>query len=93
MGVSTEHSQKFEKLAQQIGVRIIRQHIPYSAAELAAALAKDENLNTIPLQRWDNAHVSLLSHVHSAGIRSWSLSDTVCVLKHVAREHVIKAGV
>lgn len=69
---------------------------------LAQRLASDEHLNNIYLQKWDNCHPSVLGMVrHNGkavmdvswcgtplrpGTICWSLSESVCVLKTVARD-------
>ena len=45
----------------------------------------DKHLNDIPLIKWDQCDSLVRSKAGYAGIRSWSLSDTVCTLKCFAR--------
>lgn len=45
----------------------------------------DESFNDIPLKKWDDHH-GLVSHLAYQHFPVWSLSDTVCVLKAIARE-------
>ena len=54
--------------------------IPASNERVKAS--KDEHLNDIPLQSWDNMHDLVRQR---AGGLAWSLSDTVCCLKAMAR--------
>ena len=48
----------------------------------------DQHLNNIPLRYWDRASYSVGILVRQAHFAAWSLSDTVCVLKAVARDMV-----
>lgn len=50
----------------------------------------DPYMNDIPLRMWDAYHYGMRIRAGNAGMRSWSQSDTVCVLKALARE--IKDG-
>jgi hypothetical protein len=120
-----EHREKFESLAQWLGVESLKQLVPFPPSRIRAALAAgDEHLNTLPLVSWDGQHGltpderqhrichcckqslpvrfvtpgvwglvrAAIRRDHEAGrtplVKAWSLSDTVCVLKHVARYHV-----
>jgi hypothetical protein len=44
----------------------------------------DEHLNDIPLMLWDRRDPIVRLLAVQRGMRSWSLSDTVCVLKAFA---------
>ena len=97
------HEEKYERLAQRIGVDALRRILPSSPERIRAALAAgDEHLNTITLASWDRA-AGLLNpyRVHAEHCRlsfmpPWrtevaaglSLAERVCVLKHVARFHL-----
>ncbi len=56
--------------------------IPFSNAQVAAS--KDAHLNDLPLHAWDNRHNAVVLYAGSKGL-AWSLSDTVCCLKTIAR--------
>lgn len=97
------HEEKYEVLAQRIGVDKLRRILPSTPERIRAALAAgDEHLNTIPLPAWDLA-AGLLNpnRVHAEACRlhfrdPWlpavtsglSLSERVCILKHVAAFHL-----
>ena len=64
-------------------LRIPHHLIPVDNEKVVAALERgDKNLNSIPLTIWDDMDGTVRYYV--AGL-SWSLSDTVCVLKAMAR--------
>jgi hypothetical protein len=69
----------------------------YVIEHLREAHAADRHLNTIPLRLWDAQHslvqMRLHSHMRWRGVRrlGWALCETVCVLKHVAKHHVLCA--
>ena len=51
-----EHYEKYETLAQKVGVDGLRAVLPATPEKIQAALeAGDKHLNTIPLIRWDRA--------------------------------------
>jgi hypothetical protein len=78
-----EHARKYDELAKKIGIEKITPLIPVSSAKVRQALERgDKYLNTISLRKWDQAALNL-----SLRDRGLSLSDGVCVLKHVARWH------
>lgn len=78
-----EHARKYDLLAKKIGVEKIKSLIPVSSAKVRSALERgDKHLNTISLRKWDNAALNL-----SLRERGLSLSEGVCVLKHVAKWH------
>lgn len=56
--------------------------IPASAEEVARCIQTDEHLNNIQLARWDRMHNTV--RTYAAGLY-WSLCDTVCCLKALAR--------
>lgn len=52
----SEHEDKYEALAQTLGVEALRALVPASPEKIAAALAcGDEHLNGISLSAWDRA--------------------------------------
>lgn len=57
--------------------------IPASNEEVKRCLETDEHLNNIPLSRWD-ARDSFV-RLYAGGLY-WSLSDTVCCLKAMAKK-------
>jgi hypothetical protein len=86
-----EHWRHFETVAQHLGVEMLALYVPATKAEIEAALAlpDGEHLNGIHLQRWDRCESAMRNLVRQK-VRFWSLSDTVCTLKHVARHHIAK---
>ncbi len=78
-----EHAKKYEELARKLGVEKIVPLIPASRERVRQALTRgDKHLNSIPLRKWDSAALQL--HLRERGL---SLSEGVCVLKHVAKWH------
>lgn len=124
----TQHEQKYEALAQRLGVKALAALVPFSRERIEAALAAgDEHLNTLPLSTWDARHgtepgsvrlycgscAQALPYKPQLGegvwglVRRWigdgrsseaprrmwwSLSDTVCVLKHVATHYIAEVS-
>lgn len=99
----TDHEQKYEAIAQQIGVdklRAILETGTYSPqfstkvykafpvpSEMVKLIEADKHLNNVPLYRWDAQHNRVWGLLKGTGIKSWALCDTVCVLKHIAKFH------
>lgn len=76
-----EHAQKYEALAQTIGLDALRGLMPASPERIRKALETgDVHLNTIPLYKWDDAGLA----IQRPGL---SMSEKVSVLKHVAKWH------
>jgi hypothetical protein len=95
--VYRDHYEKYEKLAQQIGVDHLKPLIPFSRAAIIAALKENEHLNNLPLnykftgidkKGWDACHEYV---IRFRPCRLLSISETVCLLKHVAIYHVAGA--
>ena len=80
------HSQYYGEIADVLGRKKLESIVPcVSVSLLRDSLAADEHLNNIPLQLWDRLDPMVRSMSARAGFPSWSLSDTVCVMKEVAR--------
>lgn len=76
-----EHAKKYEDLAKEIGIELLKKLIPASPEKIRKALSSgDKHLNSIPLRKWDVAGLSILR-------KGMSMADKVCVLKHVAKWH------
>lgn len=82
------HFDKYEALAQQLGVPALCRLIPFGKARILDAYGKDRHLNSIALSRWDVLDYAIRALAVRAGCKSWSLCETVCVAKHVALYHV-----
>lgn len=100
MTPAREHYEKYEAIAQAIGIDNLIPLIKVDADTIRAALAKDPHLNTIPLAKWDRwagfhageALPTLGASPIPTALRSCrSLCERGCTLKHVARHHI--AGV
>lgn len=74
------YTQFYTWLASFIGVT--KNHLPVSQERINNSV--DESLNDIPLQLWDNKDPIIRRMAYNKGL-AWSLSDTVCVLKTVAK--------
>lgn len=59
--------------------------IPFRRDELFAST--DPHMNDLSLIRWDSQHAYVSRYAYSK-IRVWSLSETVCVLKAMARQMI-----
>lgn len=70
-------------LADSIGLKL--HHLPVSLEHIEQC--KDVHFNTIQLKLWDNCDGTVRHLAHSAGMRFWSVSDTVCCLKAVAHRY------
>ena len=71
-------------MAEILGIENLRKLLPAPIQEIQLALLKDEHLNSIPLPLWDNMDSIVRKLAYAKGL-PWSLSDTVCVLKEVAK--------
>ncbi len=75
------HAEKYEEIAQDLGVDFLKTLIPASPEKIRKALERgDKSLNSIPLRKWDAASMQ----VRVPGL---SLSEKVSALKHVAVWH------
>ena len=79
------HFDKYERIAHILGIDNIKAIIPMLDC-------KDVYLNGIPLKQWDLGHDTIfcLYKQHAKEISEkggWSLANSVCVMKHVARYH------
>lgn len=82
------HKAKWEAISQALGIDNLAQLVPAGPKKVKEALANnDPHLNTIPLAKWDAQNFNVQRLAQAVGYGSWSLSDTVCALKHVAAEH------
>ena len=93
-----EHFDKYERLAQALGVPALTRIVPFEAVAIHQALKTDSAMNNLRLGYWDACDHAVRRLVARAGgstkigeVGGWSLGNTVCVLKHVARHHI--AGV
>lgn len=89
----TDHEKKYEKYAKKIGIKSLTGLIPESPGRIRVAMAQDEHLNNIPLKLWDRHDHWVRTLAHNAGVEEsggWSLANTVCLLKHVAKYHYAK---
>lgn len=97
MTFTTPHALNYDAKAQALGIGALKHLVSRVASkeDIERAIdAGDEPLNTIQLAKWDAQHQSvcrLYSQAKAAGFAEpggWSLCNTVCVLKHVARYYV-----
>lgn len=84
MANEISHEEFYLWLADSIGIGI--QAVPFSIEKLKTS--KDPHFNDLPLITWDRMDGVVRSQAVRHGMRAWSLSDTVCVLKNVARKAV-----
>lgn len=95
------HFQKYDAIAKKIGVDSLVRIVDYILIPIyrnrkekwEADKKSNPYLNHIDLRRWDFQHGA----VHDMAVKAkagwgktktaWALSDTICTLKHVAREY------
>jgi hypothetical protein len=78
------HNEFYLWLADAIGITVAS--LPVSLDRIREST--DPHLNDISLASWDRCDPMVRAKAVRAGMRSWSLSDTVCVLKAFARRAV-----
>ena len=87
----TEHREKYEGYAKELGIVRLCALVPVNGAEIRAAIESgDRHLNSIPLPMWDCAHGAVMQMVRSSDTfesGGWSLANTVSLIKHVAIYH------
>lgn len=82
------HDEFYGWLADQIDVKTI---IGMGRITIPMLLAStDYHLNDIPLALWDGLDQTIRPQAHRAGMKSWSMGDTVCVAKTVARKLIMQ---
>ena len=94
------HEEKYEAFAQALGIPALKALVGRlgRADDFRHALEIDPHLNSIPLHRWDLYHMDT-RFLYDAARREgrcqepggWSMANSVCVLKHVAKFHVAGA--
>lgn len=84
-----EHFEKYAALANKLGINVLMRTVGKVANkdEIVRSLEHSNGyaLNSIPLHEWDSCDYSVRRLAALAGVKAWSLADTVCVLKHVAK--------
>jgi hypothetical protein len=75
------HDQFYLWLADRIGIS--EQMLPVPTDRIARST--DPHLNDIPLNLWDRKDRIVRPVAYAAGMRTWSVFDTLCTLKAVAR--------
>lgn len=101
-GERMEHRDIYRRCIQRLGgLDAVKPYIPFSLAQLKAALPKDEYFNNLSLSKWDYASgflcrgadckfigtgISALYRKH--GIDAFSNAQGVSILKEAARELV-----
>jgi hypothetical protein len=87
--LARKHYEKYEELADRIGIAQLIQLVPASPQDLRNLYAKmDLYFNHIERARWAFQHRAVLHLAWRACLTSWNEDDTVHVLKHVARWYV-----
>jgi len=89
----TEHEQKYDKIAREMGIRPLVRLIEEKKERIKKALEQgDKHLNTIPLKWWDSKCAVDSKTLKPYFYPPWnnykasqSLAMRVCVLKHVAK--------
>ncbi len=83
---AVSHEEYYLWLADSLGIGAWA--LPVSIETLRKST--DPHFNDITLWTWDKQHETVRRAAGAGGARSWSLSDTVCVLKAIARREVSK---
>jgi len=78
------HQEFYRWVADTIGIGM--SDLPVSLSELLKS--KDKHLNDITLRLWDQRDFSVRQKAARAGMRAWSLSDTVSTLKAYAHREI-----
>jgi hypothetical protein len=81
MNNEISHQEFYTWLADEI--HISDRRLPFTLEQIKAST--DPHLNDLPLAKWDACDAWVRHQAASYGMKAWSLSDTVCVLKAVAR--------
>jgi len=87
-----EHYKKFKRLARALGLKTLLAFLDsanISAELIHTCLVTDKYLNNIPLKNWERIHPSVQALAYATLHRAWTLPDSICVMKHVARYHTI----
>ena len=82
MNHELSHQEFYTWLANKIGITIA--DLTVTADRILKS--KDPHFNDIPLAQWDGMQPFVRAAAYRAGMKSWSLSDTVCTTKAVARD-------
>lgn len=77
---SLTHQEYYLWLADFIGAT--KKHVPFSQEQINNS--KDEHLNDLPMAVWDRQDFTIRRLAYAKGL-AWSQSDTVCVLKTLAK--------
>jgi hypothetical protein len=72
------HHEFYRWLGNSIGITV--NHLSQTI-KMMLPDSQDKYLNDIPLRLWDNQHPVVRSAATGAGMMSWFLSDSVCVMK------------
>ena len=93
-----EHSKKYTFLVNFLGYEQVKKCIPFTIAEIKNALAEDEHLNNLTLEKWDCAagfrqsgwnmyrvYAPLIDLYKNKHITCFSCAEGVCILKECAR--------
>lgn len=85
---------KNKRLAEAIGCEALASLVPASKDKLDAAYRDEDSLNEIPLKKWDAMHPRVLdmrrhARISKDGKFGWSLSNSVSLLKWVAKHHIL----
>jgi hypothetical protein len=98
-----EHYATYERRAQAIGIARLCSLVPATLEELKAAYEINPHFNrAIPLEKWDRMDSLVRDARRRVNIPGesyrdeqgkakflWSQADSVCVLKHVAKYHIL----
>jgi hypothetical protein len=98
-----KHFEKQERRAQAIGIARLCSLVPATLEELKAAYEVNPYFNrAIPLEKWDSMDSLVRSMRRHTTIKGetkyredgskyfmWAPVDSVCVLKHVAKYHIL----
>lgn len=98
-GEEISHSEKWGRVVNALGYEAVKHCIPFTLEQVKNALRTDKHMNNLAIRIWDSAagftgcqtgRAMLMPSpftgiLRKAGVKSFSPSDCVCILKEAAR--------
>lgn len=85
-----EHYKKYKEICDErmIAYSYLDNFMGYTAQELLHHYLRDENLNTIPLEKWDHMIQTRNTHPNKT-VRKITIAENVCLNKHIVKYHIL----
>jgi hypothetical protein len=84
-----EHNRFYELTVYALGLEKLIELLPTKdIAKLTSEYKKDNHLNTIPIREWDLNVENVKRLLVNKKVRSFSISQCVCILKATARLYI-----